>query len=729
MADAILVLNAGSSSIKFSVFLGDGAALQPWFRGQVEGLCTRAALHGEGRRRRPVARAAVAGGRAPSGTRAPSTHLIDFLRRAAAATTGWSPSATASCTAASTFSEPTRSSPPRWSGSWRSWSPLAPLHQPHNLAPIRLVRGAHAAICRRWPASTPPSTARSRTLAQMFALPAAITDGGRPALRLPRPLLRIHRQRAAAAWTPGPPRAGWSSRTWATAPACARCTAGKSVASTMGFTAVDGLPMGTRCGALDPGVMLYLIDELKMDARAIEKLHLPAVGAARRFRRLQRHAGAAAPATRPRARLAVDLFVYRIGRELGSLAAALGGLDALVFTGGIGEHAAPIRRARLPGRRLARNRPSTRPPTPGGGPAHHQRHEPRPRLGHPHQRGTDDCPSHPASDWRHLSKRDRARSPSETHPRGALGPRSRPHGPRPSSPGHWARSRGETDITDGRVRGLIDARRSPRDALHRRRRDGHADARPRLERDSTRRATELARRAPRDGPHPPHLALRDVDVLGAELTFFCNDAYLPDGRGEARLGARAPAPTTSGGRSGRRLGPASRRCCRPARATWDEALQLFLERSGFPEETYHTFSYSPVFDDLGPRGRDALRGHRGDRARPRRATAGHPRRRWRRATVAAAHGRGGVPPRRGDLGQQPERRAVRPGLPARRDGRARLAGRAGLEPGRRWRPTRSTLRPPARRGRCRAPTPAPSRCWSDLAGAGRAGARRPGPRR
>jgi acetate kinase len=118
--------------------------------------------------------------------------------------------------------------------------------------------------------------------------------------------------------------------------------AGRSVASTMGFTAVDGLPMGTRCGSLDPGVMLYLIDELKMDARAIEKLIyqqsglLGVSGISSDMRTLL-------ASDAPRARLAIDLYVYRIGRELGSLAAALGGLDAIVFTGGIGENSAEIR--------------------------------------------------------------------------------------------------------------------------------------------------------------------------------------------------------------------------------------------------------------------------------------------------------------------------------------------------------------------------------------------------
>jgi acetate kinase len=110
----------------------------------------------------------------------------------------------------------------------------------------------------------------------------------------------------------------------------------------MGFTAVDGLPMGTRCGAIDPGVILYLMDQRGMDVRAVEKLVyqqsglLGVSGIGSDMRTLL-------ASDQPGARLAIDLYVYRIRRELGSLAAALGGLDALVFTAGIGEHAAAIR--------------------------------------------------------------------------------------------------------------------------------------------------------------------------------------------------------------------------------------------------------------------------------------------------------------------------------------------------------------------------------------------------
>jgi acetate kinase len=120
--------------------------------------------------------------------------------------------------------------------------------------------------------------------------------------------------------------------------------AGRSVASTMGFTAVDGLPMGTRCGALDPGVVLYLIDELGMDVAAVQRLLyqqsglLGVSGISADMRTLEASGD-------PRARLAIDLLVYRIGRELGSLAAALGGVDALVFSGGIGENSVALRAA------------------------------------------------------------------------------------------------------------------------------------------------------------------------------------------------------------------------------------------------------------------------------------------------------------------------------------------------------------------------------------------------
>jgi acetate kinase len=117
---------------------------------------------------------------------------------------------------------------------------------------------------------------------------------------------------------------------------------GKSIASTTGFSAVDGLPMGTRCGAIDPGVIIYLMDIHGFGVRELEELIykksglLGVSGISSDMRELL-------SSRDYRASEAVDLFVYRIAREMGSLAAALNGLDAVVFTGGVGENAAVIR--------------------------------------------------------------------------------------------------------------------------------------------------------------------------------------------------------------------------------------------------------------------------------------------------------------------------------------------------------------------------------------------------
>jgi acetate kinase len=117
---------------------------------------------------------------------------------------------------------------------------------------------------------------------------------------------------------------------------------GRSVASTMGFSALDGLPMGTRCGQLDPGVLLYLMDQEGMDAPAISDLlykESGLLGLSEVSNDMREIMAAGTQA----AHEAVDYFVFRIRRELGGLAAALGGLDALVFCGGIGENAREIR--------------------------------------------------------------------------------------------------------------------------------------------------------------------------------------------------------------------------------------------------------------------------------------------------------------------------------------------------------------------------------------------------
>ena len=337
MADAILVLNAGSSSIKFSVFLVQSGRLDLLLNGQTEGLYTAPRF-----KAKDAAGAALEGREWDKGTRlghdGAIEHLIGFLRghrgdhRLVAI-------GHRVVHGGLQYAEPTLVNADVLAN-LEKLVPLAPLHQPHNLAPIRIV----AERTPEMPQVACFDTAFHRAqpeLAQAFALPPAITDRG-----VRRYGFHGLSYEYIASALPGIDAKAAAGRVVVAhlgngASMCA-IKAGKSVASTMGFTAVDGLPMGTRSGALDPGVVLYLMDEMKMDARAIEKLIyqqsglLGVSGVSSDMRALLE-------SREPRAKLAVDLFVYRIGRELGSLAAALGGLDALVFTGGIGERAAAIR--------------------------------------------------------------------------------------------------------------------------------------------------------------------------------------------------------------------------------------------------------------------------------------------------------------------------------------------------------------------------------------------------
>jgi acetate kinase len=118
--------------------------------------------------------------------------------------------------------------------------------------------------------------------------------------------------------------------------------AGRSIATTMGFSALDGLPMGTRCGELDPAVVLHLLNQEGMTVAAVEDLlyrrsgMLGLSGISSDFRELL-------ASGEPAARFAIEVFIHRVARGIGSLAAALGGLDGLVFTAGVGENAAPVR--------------------------------------------------------------------------------------------------------------------------------------------------------------------------------------------------------------------------------------------------------------------------------------------------------------------------------------------------------------------------------------------------
>ena len=334
--DAILVLNAGSSSLKLSVFAEGAGELALQMRGQVESLYTVPRFVAQDPSGRVVAQESWPGRKL--GHDGAIEYLNDFLKRQLAGDrlVGVGHRVVHG---GLEYTAPVRVDAATLKALER-FIPLAPLHQPHNLAPIALLLERTPEL----PQVACFDTSFHRTnpdIAQRFALPAELHDAGVQrygfhglsyeyiASELPR-----MDAKAASAKTIVLHLGNGSSM-------CAM-EAGRSMATTMGFTAADGLPMGTRCGAVDPGVILYLMDEHKMDARAIERLIysesglLGISGISSDMRTLLASA-------EPSARLAIDVYVYRIGRELGSLAAALGGLDSIVFTGGIGENAPAIR--------------------------------------------------------------------------------------------------------------------------------------------------------------------------------------------------------------------------------------------------------------------------------------------------------------------------------------------------------------------------------------------------
>ena len=218
--------------------------------------------------------------------------------------------------------------------------PLAPLHQPHNLAGIHALLAVRPDLPQVGCFDTAFHHGQPE-LAKLLALPRAYRAEG--VRRYGFHGLSYEYIAGALAEAMGTPATGRVvvAHLGNGASMCAMHD-GRSMASTMGFTAVEGLPMGTRSGSLDPGVLLYLIEQHGMGVRSLTNLLYKQSGllALSGFSNDMRDLLASAD---PNAKLAVDYFCYRIARELGSLAAALGGLDALVFTGGIGEHAAAVR--------------------------------------------------------------------------------------------------------------------------------------------------------------------------------------------------------------------------------------------------------------------------------------------------------------------------------------------------------------------------------------------------
>ncbi|GGD71546.1 acetate/propionate family kinase [Caballeronia grimmiae] len=339
MADLILVLNAGSSSLKFCAFdAGGSGGLALVIHGQAEGLFSSPRFTAFDAHGQPAGEHAWGEGVQLSHAEA-ITHIADFLRGQGS---GHRLVAVGHRVVhgGAHFTQPVLATAAILD-QLETLTPLAPLHQPHNLRPMRIIAERMPSMPQVACFDTAFHTTQP-PLAQAFALPESVTKKG-----VRRYGFHGLSYEYIASVLPDIAPEAATGRTVVAhlgngASLCA-LRAGKSVASTMGFTAVDGLMMGTRCGTLDPGVVLYLLDELGMDAGEIEDL-------------LYRRSGllgvsgisgdmrALLAADDPRAVFAIDLYVYRICRELGSMGAALHGLDALVFTAGIGQHSAEIRR-------------------------------------------------------------------------------------------------------------------------------------------------------------------------------------------------------------------------------------------------------------------------------------------------------------------------------------------------------------------------------------------------
>ncbi|MBR1173201.1 acetate/propionate family kinase [Bradyrhizobium sp. KB893862 SZCCT0404] len=335
--ETILVVNAGSSSVKFQVYAIEGeGTLRRHIKGQIDGIGSR-----------PRLRASGAGGDALA-DRAYPIETVPDVPAAMAVAGAWlrdelrvTPIAVGHRVVhgGPDYAKPVLIDHGVVSRLERFVS-LAPLHQPHNLAPIRSLLANFPAL----PQVACFDTAFHRThdaVADHYAIPHQLhAEGVRRygfhglsyeyiARTLPSVAPDIAKGRVIVA------------HLGSGASMCA-LKDGRSVESTMGFTALDGLPMGTRPGQIDPGVVLYLISEKGMPAAKVQDFLYRECGL-KGLSGISNDMRELEASTDPHARLAIDCFVYRIGLNAGMLAAALQGLDAFVFTAGIGENSSSIR--------------------------------------------------------------------------------------------------------------------------------------------------------------------------------------------------------------------------------------------------------------------------------------------------------------------------------------------------------------------------------------------------
>jgi acetate kinase len=331
MSERIAVINAGSSSIKFAIYEAGQQGDDLLFRGQLEQIGVAPCLHAEDARGE-----VLAGSSWPADSLDHAGAAKKVLNTCVELLHGRPVSAIGHRVVhgGMDFGTPVRLDK-NVIASLAKLVPLAPLHQPHNLAVIEAI----AEAAPRIPQVACFDTAFHRTqphVAQQFAVPRKYTEAG---LRrygfhgLSYEYVSTHLRAINPELAKGRVIIAHLGNG---ASLCA-LREGRSIASTMGFTAVEGLVMGTRCGSIDPGALLYLMDTYGMDARAIEDMIyrrsglLGVSGISADMRRLR-------SASDPAASEAIELFVYRAVREIGSLAAGLGGLDGLIFTAGIGQN-------------------------------------------------------------------------------------------------------------------------------------------------------------------------------------------------------------------------------------------------------------------------------------------------------------------------------------------------------------------------------------------------------
>ncbi len=338
MQGIILVLNAGSSSLKFAVYAAEGDALEPRWRGQLEGIGASPRLAARDAAGQRVAERQWQDGGAPGSHAAALGEIIAWLdgvlgrRRMVALghrVVHGGPD----------FAAP-RLVDDALLAALQRLVPLAPLHQPHNLAGI----AAAAAHFPGVPQVACFDTAFHRTqgwAAEAFALPMRFHAQGIRRYGF-HGLSYDHIARSLAAEDPVLGAGRLVVAHLGNGASLCAIQGGKSRATTMGFTALDGIPMGTRCGQLDPGVVLHMLDTLGMTTADVARLLYNESGlkglsgVSQDVREIEKVGGEAAER-------AFSHYAFRVRREIGAMAASIGGIDALVFTAGIGENAAGLR--------------------------------------------------------------------------------------------------------------------------------------------------------------------------------------------------------------------------------------------------------------------------------------------------------------------------------------------------------------------------------------------------